>query len=88
MAKKTNKGGRPRTKPKAPVQDRAIGSRIRARRTEIGMSQTDLGKKIGRHVAQIYRYEDGTTSLTLPALTKIATALGCTVEYLAGFGVK
>lgn len=81
MAKK-KLGGRPRTKPLASAQDRAIGARIRARRVEVGMSQTDLGKRLSRHVAQVYRYEDGSTPLTVSALTKIAKVLGCSMEDL------
>ncbi len=36
-----------------------VGGRVRARRTLIGMSQTELGKRVGLTFQQIQKYEKG-----------------------------
>lgn len=62
-----------------------IGTRIRNRRLELGMSATDLAKKIGRNRATIYRYENGEIEkMPFAVLFPIARALQCEVSYLVG----
>jgi len=83
MAKKKNLGGRPRTNPAPKAFDRMVGARIRVRRTIMKMSTTDLAKKSGKSLSQIYRYESGDTSISTQALVKIASVLKCSVNDLA-----
>ncbi len=39
--------------------DAHVGGRVRARRTLIGMTQTELGKHVGLAFQQIQKYEKG-----------------------------
>jgi transcriptional regulator with XRE-family HTH domain len=57
---------------------------IRQRRTELGMSQSDLAAKVGVDRRQIRRYESGEAQPTLPIAKAVAHALGITVDELAG----
>ena len=57
---------------------------IRQRRSELGLSQTDLAARVGVDRRQIRRYEAGETHPTLPAAKSIARALGITLDELAG----
>ena len=58
-----------------------IGSRIRQIRTAKGMSQGELGEKVGLTADRIQKYENGARKPKLDMLKKIAVALG--VEPLA-----
>ena len=55
--------------------DVAVGARIRARRKEIGMSQTELGKAIGVSFQQVQKYERGWNRVAASTLFRIAKAL-------------
>ncbi|TQM02139.1 helix-turn-helix transcriptional regulator [Pseudonocardia kunmingensis] len=57
---------------------------IRQRRGELGLSQADLAARVGVDRRQIRRYEAGETHPTLPAAKSIASALGITLDELAG----
>jgi transcriptional regulator with XRE-family HTH domain len=57
---------------------------IRQRRTELGVSQTELAAKVGVDKRQIRRYESGETQPTLPIAKAIAQALGISLDELAG----
>jgi transcriptional regulator with XRE-family HTH domain len=57
---------------------------IRQRRSELGLSQADLGSKAGVDRRQIRRYESGETQPTLSIAKAIARALGLTLDELAG----
>src|SRR5215472_11804869 len=57
---------------------------IRQRRSELGMSQSDLAAKVGVDKRQIRRYESGETQPTLPIAKAIARALGISIDELAG----
>ena len=61
-----------------------ISEVIRARRTEIGMSQRDLAAAAGVDVRQIRRYEAGEQQPLLSVAVSIADALGISVGELAG----
>lgn len=54
-------------------------NRIKALREERGMSQEQLGERVGRTKSTISRIEDETTSLDIDLARKIADALDCTV---------
>ncbi|MEX0627022.1 MAG: helix-turn-helix transcriptional regulator, partial [Cucumibacter sp.] len=44
--------------------DQGVGERIRARRRQLRMSQTRLGKAIGVSFQQIQKYEKGTNRIS------------------------
>lgn len=63
-----------------------IGKRIKDRRTQLGMSADELGKRLGKDRSTIYRYEKGDIeNLPLDILEPIAAALGTTPQYLMGW---
>lgn len=57
--------------------DKAIGVRIRERRTALKLSQEQLGKAIGVRFQQIGKYERGENRLSVSQLGEIARALRC-----------
>jgi transcriptional regulator with XRE-family HTH domain len=57
---------------------------IRQRRSELGMSQSELAAKVGVDKRQIRRYESGEAQPTLPIAKTIAHALGISIDELAG----
>ena len=57
---------------------------IRQRRAELNMSQSELAAKAGVGRRQIRRYESGETQPALPIAKAIASALGITIDELAG----
>jgi transcriptional regulator with XRE-family HTH domain len=57
---------------------------IRQRRAQLGMSQADLANAVGVDKRQIRRYEAGEAQPNLLAAKAIATALGITLDELAG----
>jgi transcriptional regulator with XRE-family HTH domain len=70
---------------KAPNEiDRHVGSRVRLRRTLIGMSQEKLGEALGITFQQVQKYEKGTNRISASRLQQTATALGVTIDYLYG----
>lgn len=58
-----------------------IGKRIRARRLECGMSQTDLGGELVVAFQQVQKYEKGTNRVSGSRLLAIADVLKCEVSY-------
>lgn len=52
-----------------------VGARIKARRREVGFSQTDLGAALGVSFQQIQKYEKGTDRISVDRLVPIAAAL-------------
>jgi transcriptional regulator with XRE-family HTH domain len=61
--------------------DRYVGSRVRARRVGIRLSQTKLGEAIGVTFQQVQKYENGTNRIGASNLFKIAKTLGVDVAY-------
>jgi transcriptional regulator with XRE-family HTH domain len=59
-----------------------LGKRIRARRLELGTSQTALGDKIGVTFQQLQKYENGTNRVSAAALVEIANHLETSVAWL------
>lgn len=53
------------------------GELIRARRTELGLSQFQLAERAGTGQALVSRIESGRTLPTLSVLQRLATALDC-----------
>lgn len=58
-----------------PTRQRQIGDRIRTVRRTAGLSQVQLGERIGRDHKTIHRYEHATSVPTLIDLLLIAHAL-------------
>jgi transcriptional regulator with XRE-family HTH domain len=57
---------------------------MKARRAELGLSQSELAAQVGTDGRQIRRYEAGETQPTLPVAKLIARALGISLDELAG----
>lgn len=63
-----------------------VGDRIKLRRKEIGMSQTDLANKVGSTKQNIYKYENGIiTNIPSDKVEAISAALCTTPAYLMGW---
>ena len=61
--------------------DLHVGHKIRDRRKEVHLSQTDLGTKVGVSFQQMQKYENGTNRVGASRLAVIAKALGVPVGY-------
>ena len=61
--------------------DLHVGKCIRERRSELGMSQTDLADALGISYQQIQKYEVGTTRVAASRLWDIAKALDVDIGY-------
>jgi len=64
--------------------DIALGSRIRLRRRELGLSQEQLARQIGITFQQVQKYEHGANRVSFSRLVEIAQALRCGVIDLIG----
>lgn len=63
-----------------------IGNRIRKRREELGLSQDELGKRIGyKSRSSINKIELGHRNLTQSKIKAIADALETTPSYIMGW---
>lgn len=56
--------------------DAHVGTRITARRTALGLSQTALGQRVGISAQQVQKYEAGTNRISASRLNAIARTLG------------
>jgi transcriptional regulator with XRE-family HTH domain len=75
----------PNKKASGPV-DRRVGSRIRARRAIVGLSQEKLAKQIGITFQQIQKYENGSNRVGSGRLQEIANALNVPISYFFADG--
>ena len=55
--------------------DVMVGKRIRLRRVQLGLSQTELGQKLGVTFQQIQKYENGANRVSCSRLYETANAL-------------
>ncbi|WP_020599874.1 helix-turn-helix domain-containing protein [Spirosoma panaciterrae] len=60
-----------------------IGQQIREARKAKGLTQKELGEKLGVSESTVNQYESGKQNLTVDTITKIAEALG--VKFSAQF---
>jgi len=75
-------GDKPRkTKDGPTLIDAHVGSRIRARRGLLGMSQKDLGAKVGLTFQQIQKYERGANRIGSGRLYEFSKILGVPIAY-------
>jgi transcriptional regulator with XRE-family HTH domain len=65
---------------KHPV-DVHVGQRVRQRRWMVGMTQQQLGNKVGIKFQQIQKYETGTNRVSASRLWDIAAALDVPVSF-------
>lgn len=61
----------------------AFGKRVASLRDERELTQVELGKKIGVTGTCVWNWEGGNTFPRSAALSKLAQALGTSVEYLS-----
>src|SRR5215207_5351468 len=87
-APKTRSGRKTGVIPQAAPPTRApdktdvlAGIRVRLRRKELGLSQTDLANRLGITFQQVQKYEKGTNRISASRLQATATALGVPVAY-------
>ena len=64
--------------------DAHVGRRLRARRTELGMSQAKLGNALGITYQQVQKYEIGLNRVAAGRLWDIAKILEVDVGYFFG----
>ena len=63
------------------IVDAHVGARVRSRRMQMGMSQTDLGSKLGISFQQIQKYEKGTNRISSSRLHQVASILQVATSY-------
>lgn len=73
------RGRSPDGKPN-PV-DVHVGSRIRLRRTLLGMSQTKLGEEIGLTFQQVQKYEKGSNRVSSSRMFELSRVLDVPISY-------
>lgn len=61
--------------------DRYIGARVRSRRLQLRMSQTDLADQLGLTFQQVQKYERGANRIGAGRLNHIAIILQVTVPF-------
>jgi transcriptional regulator with XRE-family HTH domain len=61
--------------------DVLVGKRVRARRTELGMSQTQLAEILKITFQQVQKYERGVNRVTCSRLSEIAAALNVPITF-------
>jgi transcriptional regulator with XRE-family HTH domain len=71
----------PGIKDTQPV-DAYVGARIRLRRNLLGISQTELGDRIGVTFQQVQKYEKGVNRIGVSRLAKICDVLQITPAWL------
>ena len=66
-----------------------VGGRVRAGRTLIGMSQTELGKHVGLTFQQIQKYEKGMNRIGAGRLWRFSLILGRPISwFFEGIGAR
>lgn len=59
---------KPHGKPRASAVDKIVGNKLRRLRISAGMSQNELGEKLGITFQQIQKYEAGTNRISAASL--------------------
>jgi transcriptional regulator with XRE-family HTH domain len=62
----------------------AIGARMRTRRRQLSLSQSELAEKLGVSFQQVQKYERGANRVAASTLVAASHALGTTVAWLVG----
>ena len=61
-----------------------IGARMRTRRRQRGLSQTDLAERLGVSFQQVQKYERGANRVAASTLLTAAQVLGTSISWLVG----
>jgi transcriptional regulator with XRE-family HTH domain len=61
-----------------------IGARMRTRRRQLGLSQTDLAERLGVSFQQVQKYERGANRVAASTLLAAAQTLGTSISWLVG----
>ena len=67
-----------------PDKTATVGARIRYMRTIRGLTMAELGELVGLSECAVHHYERDRRSPKFDTAVKIAKALGCSLDYLAG----
>lgn len=67
-------------------RDHAVSLRVRTRRLECGLSQTELAQRIGVTFQMVQKYERGTSRIGSGRLQQIAEILDVPVSFFFGIG--
>lgn len=66
-----------------------MSDRIKERRTALGMTQEELGEKLGLQKSAIAKYENGRVeNIKRSVILKMAAFLECSPSYLMGFDAE
>lgn len=71
---------------RADARDEEVGKRIRSRRLECQLSQTELADKIGVTFQQVQKYEKGVNRVGAGRLQRISEALSVPISFFFGDG--
>jgi transcriptional regulator with XRE-family HTH domain len=63
-----------------------MGNRLQRLRKAAGLSQSKLAKRSGIPLPTLQQWEQGRRTPLLDAAAKVAVAIGCTLDELAGIG--
>jgi transcriptional regulator with XRE-family HTH domain len=74
----------PKDQSRVAALELAIGARMRTRRRQLGLSQSDLADKLGVSFQQVQKYERGANRVAASTLVAASLALGTTVGWLVG----
>ena len=74
----------PRDLSRVTALELAIGARMRTRRRQLGLSQSELADKLGVSFQQVQKYERGANRVAASTLVAASLALGTTVAWLVG----
>jgi transcriptional regulator with XRE-family HTH domain len=66
--------------------DLVVGKRLRIRRSELSLSQTELAKRLGLTFQQVQKYEAGTNRVSCSRLAQLCQVLEVPVTYFFSFG--
>ena len=61
-----------------------IGARMRTRRRQLGLSQSDLADRLGVSFQQVQKYERGANRVAASTLLSAAQTLGTSISWLVG----
>ena len=75
------KPAKSKTARRSDARDGEVGRRVRTQRLAKGLSQTELGERIGVTFQQVQKYEKGTNRIGAGRLSRIAQALEVPVAY-------
>ena len=71
---------------RADLRDAEVGRRVRARRLECRLSQTELADRIGVTFQQVQKYEKGVNRIGAGRLQRISEALEVPISFFFGGG--